>query len=109
VAVRHGAPSRVSEELAVTASLVQTLEIQLLWNTPNDPDQSDEGPEAGSDLDLHLLHPFATGFDVDEDGQPDMWSLGFLAWPSGSFTPDEGPGGAPKITANYEHPLFAGN
>ena len=47
--------------------------IELLWDTPGDPDQTDEGPEAGSDLDLHLLHPFAQGWDADGDGIPDGW------------------------------------
>ncbi|MGB0590396.1 MAG: hypothetical protein ACPGU1_12035 [Myxococcota bacterium] len=31
-----------------------TLHIELLWHTPGDPDESDEGPEAGADLDLHV-------------------------------------------------------
>ncbi|MCB9727843.1 MAG: hypothetical protein H6746_05055 [Deltaproteobacteria bacterium] len=30
------------------------VHIELLWDTPGDPDQSDEGPEAGADLDLHF-------------------------------------------------------
>ncbi|MBM4388217.1 MAG: hypothetical protein FJ088_10795, partial [Deltaproteobacteria bacterium] len=49
------------------------LHVELSWDTPNDPNQYDEGPEAGSDLDLHFLHPFATGPDLDGDGKPDGW------------------------------------
>jgi hypothetical protein len=51
----------------------ELIHIELLWDTPNDPDQTDDGPEAGADLDLHFLHPFASGLDVDLDGQPDGW------------------------------------
>lgn len=31
------------------------------------------GKPSGADLDLHLLHPFAVGRDLDEDGEPDGW------------------------------------
>jgi hypothetical protein len=47
--------------------------IELTWDTPNDPDQVDEGPDAGSDMDLHVAHPYAGGEDVDKDGKPDGW------------------------------------
>ncbi len=49
------------------------LHVELLWDTPSDPDQTDEGPYAGSDLDLHFLHEFAAGPDLDGDGEPDGW------------------------------------
>lgn len=51
----------------------EAIHIELLWDTPNDPDQTDTGgPEMGADLDLHFLHPFASGsFDGDKDGVPD--------------------------------------
>ena len=51
----------------------EAIHIELLWDTPNDPDQSDEGPVAGADLDLHFAHPFASGPDLDLDGSPDKW------------------------------------
>jgi len=35
------------------------IHVELLWHTPGDPDETDIGPEAGADMDLHLLHPFA--------------------------------------------------
>ena len=38
------------------------MRIVLVWVTPGDPDPKDRGPEAGSDMDLHLLHPFAVDF-----------------------------------------------
>lgn len=48
------------------------LRVELTWVTPNDPDESDEA--VGSDLDLHLLHPYAQGaHDRDGDGLLDGW------------------------------------
>lgn len=38
------------------------LEVELRWHTPGDPDPSDSGPEAGADLDLHLMHPMSLGW-----------------------------------------------
>jgi hypothetical protein len=49
------------------------LQIEVLWDNPEDPDQNDTGPEAGADVDLHFLHPDAGGPDLDGDGQPDGW------------------------------------
>ncbi len=51
----------------------QAIHVELLWNTPGDPDQSDEGPAAGADLDLHFAHPFASGLDFDGDKKSDPW------------------------------------
>ena len=51
----------------------EAIHIELLWNTPEDTDESDTGPEVGSDLDLHFLHPWASGPDLDLDGEPDGW------------------------------------
>lgn len=47
--------------------------VELHWRTPGDLDETDTGPNAGSDLDLHFAHPFATGPDLDHDGEPDPW------------------------------------
>jgi hypothetical protein len=47
--------------------------VELSWETQNDEDPCDQGPEAGADLDLHFAHPFASGEDVDGDGEPDGW------------------------------------
>lgn len=49
------------------------VHIELLWDTPSDPDQTDTGPAAGADLDLHFGHPMAKQPDVDCDGAPDPW------------------------------------
>jgi len=51
----------------------QAIHVELLWNTPGDPDQSDEGPAAGADMDLHFAHPFGSGLDFDGDKKPDPW------------------------------------
>lgn len=46
------------------------LHVELLWHTPNSPDNMDTGP----DLDLHLAHQLAVGgYDGDADGQMDGW------------------------------------
>ena len=49
------------------------LYIELTWETPGDPDPSDQGLSVGTDLDLHLAHPEASGSDLDEDGSPEPW------------------------------------
>ncbi len=51
----------------------EAIHIELLWHTPEDLDETDTGPEAGSDLDLHFVHPWAAGPDLDGDGKPDGW------------------------------------
>ena len=51
----------------------QAIHVELLWDTPADGDQTDVGPEAGADLDLHFTHPMASGQDVDRNGVPDGW------------------------------------
>jgi hypothetical protein len=70
---QENTPSCVDAEFQVIVNPDEAIHIELLWNTPNDPDQTDEGPEAGADLDLHFLHQFAMGLDVDGDGEPDGW------------------------------------
>ncbi|MBM4373207.1 MAG: hypothetical protein FJ098_16245 [Deltaproteobacteria bacterium] len=75
--------------------------VELTWLTPEDPCEWDEGPGAGADLDLHVLHPWAGGPDLDGDGLPDGWfdlsfdCFWFNAYPEwGSFDPsiDDNPG-----------------
>jgi len=51
----------------------EAIQVELMWHTPEDPDETDTGPEAGADLDLHFLHPWAEGVDADLDGVPDGW------------------------------------
>ncbi len=49
------------------------LVIELLWDTPGDPNQNDTGAGKGADLDLHVHNGSGTGDDYDEDGVPDSW------------------------------------
>ena len=49
------------------------IRVELLWHTPADPDETDTGPGVGTDVDLHFLHPFADGPDLDGCGKPDGW------------------------------------
>ena len=63
--------------LPATATVFVTcncgLHVELLWTTPGDPDPTDEGPDKGANLDLHVAHPYGAGPDVDGDGVPDPW------------------------------------
>ncbi|MCO4762487.1 MAG: hypothetical protein KC502_13330 [Myxococcales bacterium] len=57
----------------VTVLPDEAIHVELLWNTPADKDQSDEGPAAGADLDLHFAHSYASVLDFDGDGANDPW------------------------------------
>ena len=49
------------------------IHVELLWDTPSDPDQTDSGPAAGADMDLHFAHQISTAPDYDCDGVGDPW------------------------------------
>lgn len=49
------------------------VHVELTWNTPGDPDQSDAGPCKGADMDLHFASDLAKQPDQDCDGAPDPW------------------------------------
>ncbi len=55
----------------------EAIHIELLWTTPGDADETDTGPYAGSDVDLHFMHPNAPSDpyapDLDADGMPDPY------------------------------------
>ncbi|MSQ84567.1 MAG: hypothetical protein EXR77_17090 [Myxococcales bacterium] len=72
------------------------LHIELLWDTPADPDQTDSGPAAGADLDLHFAHPLASTLDLDCDGAADPWFSN--PWDTFWFNaaPEWGVAGVPK-------------
>jgi hypothetical protein len=74
----HGAVSCVPGEFTVLVIPDEAIHIELVWDTPGDKDQTDTGPEAGTDLDLHFAHMLATGSDVDKDGTPDGWFDAFF-------------------------------
>ena len=69
----NNTPSCTADEAELVVIPDESIHIELTWNTPNDPDQTDVGPDAGADLDLHFVHPFASGPDVDGDGEADGW------------------------------------
>lgn len=68
-----GNVSCTTAEEVVFVSAGEGLHIELLWHTPNDLDETDEGPTAGADLDLHFAHAFAIGADLDDDGVAEPW------------------------------------
>ena len=49
------------------------LHVELLWHTPLDSDETNTGPAAGADLDLHVAHALSIAPDQDCDGAPDPW------------------------------------
>jgi hypothetical protein len=51
----------------------QDIYVELLWHTPGDANELDEGFGLGTDMDLHLASPLAAGKDRDGDGEPDGW------------------------------------
>lgn len=67
-----------SRRVVITAVPDQAILVQLTWETPADPDETDND---GADLDLHLLHPNANGwfqspFDCFyQNPQPDWGQL----------------------------------
>ncbi len=84
------------QQIEVTAG--KGCHIELLWNTPNDPDQTDEcgvNKGCGTDMDLHFVHPYAAGHDVDQDGEADgffdtdwdcFWFKAHPVWVEGGTT-----------------------
>ncbi len=66
----NGVKSCNTAEAQVTVTLAEAIRVELTWETPADPDPTDQGPEAGADLNLHFVHPAAQGpQDCDGDGQ----------------------------------------
>ncbi len=55
----------------VTVTPDEAIHVELLWHTPGDTNEFDEGSKAGTDLDLHFVHEFAHGQDLDNDGEGD--------------------------------------
>jgi hypothetical protein len=107
-----GADGSESAEATRTVQVHQPgIRVELTWYTPADPDRTDT---IGTNLDLHLVHPYASGPDIDGDGAPDGWydqpfdCFWFNPSPNwGSFDPavaddphlsvDDTDGGGPEI------------
>lgn len=88
-----GQKSCAPAEYIVEVTSPDALHVELIWRTPGDADETDEGSSAtssvGSDLDLHFLYPFAVRFfDVDYDC---YWLTPELEW----LPP--GPDGNPRL------------
>ncbi|MBL6975414.1 MAG: hypothetical protein ISR64_06770 [Deltaproteobacteria bacterium] len=71
---KHGIESCAEASKLVHVKAGEGCHVELTWNTPNDPDPTDQcfaGKDCGTDLDLHVVHPYASTPDVDKDGKPD--------------------------------------
>jgi hypothetical protein len=55
----------------------EAIHVELTWTTPNDPDETDEGVEAGADLDLHFVH---MKYAVTEPGGDPWFNMPFDAY-----------------------------
>ena len=88
-------------EAAVEALPDADLYVELGWDTPADPDQTDTGFGAGSDLDLHLLHPLGDWCDVPRDchyAAPDPdWGVALDPSDDPSLPLDDTDGAGPEV------------
>lgn len=72
-----------ADTAADTVGVEDGYYVELTWDTPGDPDQTDFGIGMGSDMSLHLRHPDAVGAtsaepgilinDLDGDGTVEGW------------------------------------
>ena len=104
---------------SATVSVVpdNALHIELLWSTPLAQGAGEGWGATGSDLDLHLVHPYASGIDVDGDGSRDgyfddhydcYWSNTSPSWEGGGADPrldrDDTDGDGPE-NMNIDAPI----
>ncbi len=85
----------------------EDLHLQLVWHTPADPDETDTGFGAGSDVDLHFLHPLGDWFCAPRDvyyanAAPD-WAVPFDPSDDPSLDIDDTDGAGPE-NINLNHP-----
>ncbi|MCB9733680.1 MAG: hypothetical protein H6745_13855 [Deltaproteobacteria bacterium] len=90
---------RVQKSVQVTPD--EQLHVELLWRTPADEDETDDGPDAGSDLDLHFLRPGADWFDAAGDvywhnAEPNWGSIDPLVDDDPSLDRDDTDGAGPE-------------
>jgi len=69
----HGTKTIAPAMMQVQVIPDEEIHVELLWTTPGDPTETNEGQGMGSDVDLHFVHPMASGPDLDGDGEPDGW------------------------------------
>ncbi len=101
----QGKASCIQAEYVVTSTVDDAIQVELTWQTPGDPNETDTGGgagfSAGSDLDLHFLHPRANGayFDLTYDcyagNGPLEWGF-FGASDNPSLTRDDTDGAGPE-------------
>ena len=120
----QGKKSCEPRECLFTAEKPVGCIVELTWSTPADSDPTNQcgaGLDCGSDMDLHVVHPNASGPDIDMDGKPDgffdtkydcFWFNPFPVWNEESgagpldqpqFTLDDSDGAGPEIF-QYDFP-----
>jgi len=89
-----GNKSCAPAEYLVDVRSHDAIHVELLWRTPGDIDETDEGGGAtfswGSDVDLHFLHPLAAGQFFD-DAHDCYWKTPLMEWGP------VGPAGDPRL------------
>jgi len=103
----YGTSSRPNCQVVVEAVPDEDIHVQLVWDTPADPDQVDVGWGAGADLDLHFLHPLGQWFCAPRDvyyanPNPD-WATPFDPSDDPSLDIDDRDGAGPE-NVNLDHP-----
>lgn len=73
--VRNSFGCEAETVMTVRARPPQGCKVELTWTTPADLDPTDSGctdgkSSCGSDMDLHVVHPFAQGDKLDPEGKP---------------------------------------
>ena len=89
----NGQPCDHISHYTVSVLPTTALHVELTWTTPGDPDETDTGPAAGSDLDLHFYQhlsgpPEQTWFDSFADC---YWLNPNPNWGDASPTADDDP------------------
>jgi len=84
----------------------EDIHVELVWNTPNDPDETDA---EGTDVDLHFMHPNGIGWDISPydcyyaNKTPDWGPAGSVGNPSLDI--DDTNGAGPE-NVNLDDPDF---
>ena len=66
-------PSCEVSEITIHATPDEDIHVQLVWETPGDPDETDSGFGDGSDVDLHFLHQTKPGARWDAPAFESPW------------------------------------
>ncbi len=91
--------------IEIDATPEQDIHVQLVWNTPGDPDQSDS---SGTDMDLHYLHSTGTAWnqapwDVFWNNDEPDWGTQGDSSDDPSLDVADGDGAGPEIL-NHDNP-----